>query len=442
MSWLSFVKNDASPARSAVKQQISPERVRIFRVLLVLAGLLISLLLAEAVLRSVEKLQLGDRAMENKLVNDPVLGLKLLPYAQGHDANGFRNDTVSQQVDIVALGDSQTWGINAERKDAWPQQLAKISGRSVYNMGLGGFGPVQYRVLTPQALRFSPQVIVVAVYLGNDIYDAYHMTYQYEAHQDLRSSAAGDLSADTVGVRTNDLWSEEKNFHASFGRSSVSGWSVWLREHTALGRLLNRTGWWPGSRDIDYEIDKGWAMAYSAHGAVCEEPGRQTVFTTAYRLAGLDLDEPRNGEGLRITGELLGQMQAEVNAKQVQLMVVLVPTKETVYATVAVGRAFLPVRLSASDYTTDRNACPTSSRKIDLNPTYQKLVEMEGRVRSKLISTCQVKHIQCIDALPYLSSALDRGERIYPTTTESHPTANGYFVIASAVNENLGKLGP
>jgi lysophospholipase L1-like esterase len=80
--------------------------------------------------------------------------------------------------------------------------------------------------------------------------------------------------------------------------------------------------------------------------------------------------------------------------------------------------------------------------KIGSDPTYEKLVEMEGRIRSEMISTCQTERIQCIDALPYLSSALDRGERLYPTTTESHPNARGYLVIASAVNENLGKLGP
>ena len=63
-------------------------------------------------------------------------------------------------------------------------------------------------------------------------------------------------------------------------------------------------------------------------------------------------------------------------------------------------------------------------------------------MRSEMISTCQAKRIQCIDALPYLSSALDRGERLYPTTTESHPNARGYLVIASAVKERLEQVGP
>ena len=378
-------------------------------------------MVAEGVLRLVEKIQLGDRAIENKLINDPVLGLRLAPYAQGHDANGFRNDTVPQKVDIVALGDSQTWGVNVERQDSWPAQLSKISERSVYNMSLGGFGPVQYRVLAPQTLGLSPKVIVVGFYFGNDIYDAYKMAYQYEAHRALRgNTAAGDLSVDTVGNKANSYWNEEKQFHAKFGRSSFSGWSFWLREHLALGRVLNRTGLLPGSQDVDFEIDKSWARTYPDRGAVCEEPGRETVFTTAYRLTGLDLDEPRNAEGLRIAKELLTQIQNEVDAKQVKLVVLLLPTKETVYATAQSGKI---------------------GEQVSRDPTYQKLVDMEGRIRSEMITTCQAKRINCIDVLPYLSGALDRGERLYPTTTEGHPNKRGYFVIASAVNENLRRLG-
>ena len=256
---LSSTGNSAPADETAGAESISPKRlIRIYRVLLTLVTFLVSLAIAEGVLRLVEKSQLGDRAIQDKLINDPILGLKLPPHTLGHDANGFRNDSVSQQADVVVLGDSQTWGVNAERKDAWPQQLSKLSGLSAYNMGMGGFGPVQYKAVLPQALRLSPKIIVVGFYFGNDIYDAYHMAYQYEAHRDL--------------------------------------------------------------------------------------------------------------------------------------------------------------------------------------PTYQKLVKMEGRVRSEILSTCEKNGIPAIDALPYLSSALDRGERIYPSTTESHPNAHGYLVIASAVNENISKL--
>ncbi|HBB89342.1 MAG TPA: hypothetical protein DC047_17190 [Blastocatellia bacterium] len=410
--------SSASTSASGSRRPISPKRrIRIFRILLSLTALFFGLAIAEGSLRFVERMKTGDRLIEDKLIQDPVLGFKLAPNTQGHDANGFRNATVPQQVDVVCLGDSQTWGVNVGRQDAWPEQLSRMSGRRVYSMALGGFGPVQYQALMPQALHLSPKLVIVGLYFGNDIYDAYHMAYQYESHRSLRSTSAGDdLSVDTVGSRARALSATEKQFHANFGRSSISGWSFWLREHLALGRLLNRAGLWPGSADVDYEIDKRWAAIYPDQGAVCEEPGVETVLTPAYRLTGLDTDDPRIVEGLRITKELLAQMQREIDGSQVKLMVLLIPTKETVYATARPGSA-------------------------DSNSTYKRVVEMESQVRAEILSACQAERIQCVDVLPRLSAAVAQGERLYPTTTESHPNARGYSVIAAAANENLGKLG-
>ena len=400
---------------TAAAHPISGARqIRIYRAGLVLASFLFSLVLAEGALRLVEKFGVGDKAGVNQLIKDPVLGLKIAPNTFDHDANGFRNDTVPQHVEIVAVGDSQTWGVNADREGAWPQQLSKISGHSVYNMGLSGSGPVQYHVLTSQALRLSPKLIVVGLYLGNDLYNAYEMAYQNELYRSLRNSnAPDDLRVDTIAPRYEAIRSELLQYNSVFERSA--GWGFWLRGHSAIGRLLNRTGWWPGSTDVYYEIHKSWALAHPDHGSVCEERGVQTIFSTASRLMGQDLDEPRIAEGLRITKDLLALMKTEVETRQVKLMVVLIPTKEMVYAT-------------------------TRSETMGHDQNYQKLFRMETRTRSEIIATCREKHIECVDALPDLSRALGRGEQIYPTTTESHPTTRGYSIIAATVGENLAKL--
>ena len=112
---------------------------------------------------------------------------------------------------------------------------------------------------------------------------------------------------------------------------------------------------------------------------------------------------------------LLGNMERQAEAGKVRLLVLLIPTKESAYAEVMSG-------------------------KTDPDPTYSKLIEMEGRVRTEIEDECRTRNIDYLDALPYLSEALRRGERVYPSTTESHPNAWGYFVIASAVNNTLGKL--
>ncbi len=108
-------------------------------------------------------------------------------------------------------------------------------------------------------------------------------------------------------------------------------------------------------------------------------------------------------------------MQSATEANHTRLIVILLPTKEAVYASARIG-------------------------KLNLDPNYQKLLDMEGRIRLQIVATCEAKRIACVDALPYLTGALDRGERIYSTSTESHLNARGYFVIAAAVNENLGHL--
>lgn len=387
-------------------------RMIIFRLVAVSVGILIGMVVAEAGLRMVERIQLGDRGAP-KTIPDPVLGARLAPNAVGHDSNGFRNASVRARVDVIALGDSQTWGVNAQSVDAWPQQLEKLSGRSVYNMGVGGYGPIHYWMLTDEALSFAPKVVVVGLYFGNDLYDAYALAYNNERFAELRSQQISDqIKVDTIRSRSQVFADEEKNFHNNYGRSSPSGWSFWLREHSAVGRLLNRNGLWPGATDIDYEIDKAWANTYPDHGAVCEDADVRTVFTPAYRLTAIDFDDPRVVEGLRITKETLSRTQQKVEGRGSQLLVLLIPTKEAVYADLM------------------RNAGR-------LNGNYARLVEMEGRARDEVVSWCAAKHVKCVDALPDLRAALTRHERIYPSTTESHPTAAGYRVLGATVKSAL-----
>ena len=389
-----------------------PGRLVFFRMLTLLIGLITGLLAAEMGLRIVEKARLGDRAAP-AMVSDPALGNKVLPNSPGHDANGFRNASVPAHADLVALGDSQTWGVNVQTAEAWPQQLEKLSGRSVYNMGVGGYGPIQYWILTDKALGLSPKVMVVGLYFGNDLYDAYALTYSNERYAELRSARAPDqLMTDTIGTTAQSFWDEEKNFHNNYGRSSPTGWSFWLREHSAIGRLLNRDGLWLGATDVDYEIDKAWALAHPDHGAVCEHADIGTVFTTAYRLTGLDLDDPRVSEGLRITEEALWRAHQKTDKAGVNLLVLLIPSKELVYADLM-------------------------QREGKLNGTYARLVEMENQARRDVESWCTGKRIRCVDALPNLQNEIARRQQIYPSTTESHPNGAGYRVLATTVNDAL-----
>jgi hypothetical protein len=280
-------------------------------------------------------------------------------------------------------------------------------------MALVSYGPVQYWMLTDNALELSPQTIVVGLYLGNDLYDAYAMAYTKDNYAELRALQHKDeLKQDTIGGSAKFYWDEEKNFHNSYGRSSPRGWSIWLRGHSAIGRLLNRKGWWPGASDIDHEIDVAWARTYPEHGAVCDDAGIRTVFTPAYRLTGLDLGDPRVAEGLRITKDLLSRMQEKTRNRGVKFVVLMIPTKELVYA-------------------------ERMREKNLLTGTYARDVEMESLARNDLLSWCTAAGVNCIDALPEMQSAITERRQIYPSSTESHPNAAGYSVLAEFVSKTL-----
>lgn len=383
--------------------------------LLVATGFVVGLGLAEAGARALERVRGRDLASDVTTVDDEVLGLRVRPGSRGHDLLGFRNDAVPTSVDLVAVGDSQTWGVGARRERSWPGRVAALTGRSIYNMSAGSYGPLQYAALVRQAARFRPRVVLVGFYLGSDIYDAYRLAYSRKVYEPLRKKP--ELGHDTVEPRATALWNGQIEFQARHGRDDPRCWGLWLRGHSALGRLWDATdagrlqsaGAW-------FEIGRAWALAHPESGDVLGAGPNRTVMTTGYRLTLLDLDEPRIGEGLRIAEAALRDAHSSGAACGARLLVVLIPTKESAYAGVMAARGH-----------------PGTS--------YARLVAQERACRERLTEGLERAGIPYADALPALRSGLERGARLYPSTTESHPTEDGYDVIARTVVAHLESLG-
>ncbi len=124
---------------------------------------------------------LGGNALS---VPDPYTvqrGTGLLPSSNSagpHDLAGFRNAGIPAVVDIIALGDSQTYGLGATMAESWPHQVeARLAGTSTYSMAFGGWSAPQYLYALGHGLRLQPRVVVVAFYTGNDPLEAYTQVY-------------------------------------------------------------------------------------------------------------------------------------------------------------------------------------------------------------------------------------------------------------------------
>lgn len=95
-----------------------------------------------------------------------------------HDMAGFRNPAIPNVVDVIALGDSQTYGAGATMAESWPHRITvDLAGASSYSMALGGWSAPQYLYLLKHGMRFTPRVAVVAFYVGNDPIEAYAQVY-------------------------------------------------------------------------------------------------------------------------------------------------------------------------------------------------------------------------------------------------------------------------
>ena len=381
------------------------------RLMLICFGVGVALFIGEIALRVREhhSRSVNGYFGADATVKDARLGYRVPPNTPGHDSLGYRNQSVPTHADIVAIGDSQTWGNNVSRDDAWPQVLGRISNRSVYNMALGGYGPVQYWVLAQDAETLSPDVLVVALYFGNDMYDAYRTVYQDDAYASFRAPGSTKLAEDTIRPKSDLLYNELVASSAFPHHDRVT---TFVMHHSATARALALLR----EPDDAFASAKAWALTRPDHGAVYEHNQVRTVFTTAYRLSALDLDEPRISEGLRITKAMLLLISNLADKSGEKLLVGLIPTKEMVFS---FGTRF---------------------EEATRNATYAKLVRMETLNRQAVMSFCEEHQIAYLDLLLPLASAVGRNEQIYPTTADGHPNKAGYIVLASAIEDRLKAL--
>ena len=373
-------------------------------------ALLVSLLLLDTAAQRVERQQARTPVSEvvtqlsGALIPDPVLEKRALANTFGADVSGFRNAEVPRTTDLVAIGDSQTWGKNARASETWPSVVAGLSGRRVYSMATSGYGPAQYWSLTPQALTYQPETVIVGLYLGNDLWDAYHIVYTIPAFERFRL------------VPTPAELQRDPSVAASF--AIVAGIdahrSRWPRAQRvlrtfALGRLLL------GAPTSYAAADRAWAHDEPTLGAVGGQGAAATVLTPGLRLLALDLADPRVAEGARLTEMFMQLIDQQVRQRGSHLLVVLIPTKESVYAALAGS---------------------------PLTASHQRVVTMETQVRRRISDFLEGQHIAHVDALPALQAAAPRGTALYPSDSDGHPTAGGYAVIAQAVAPMLSARAP
>ncbi len=134
------------------------------KLLLVLISIFFSLLIAEGISRIIFD---PIDYLKPERIPDDILRFKILPNTGAHDSWGYRNKSVPSTADIVAIGDSNTYGISAAATNSWPSVLGQMTGKVVYNISLGGYSPVEYFYLfNDKAIKLNPCLVIVGFYFA------------------------------------------------------------------------------------------------------------------------------------------------------------------------------------------------------------------------------------------------------------------------------------
>jgi hypothetical protein len=361
--------------------------------------LTLSLLACEAVLQVLAAFTpvgalLGKQQAPPVIVADDRLRIRGNPRHPDHDGRGYRNARALASADIVVLGDSQTYGTSVARDEAWPMVLARRTGLTIYSMAFGGYGPVHSARQLPDALALKPRAVIASVYFGNDFMDAFTL-----ARGTPVPPALDEL------VRRAAVVDEQEPLERTAGR-------IFGRGRTE--RPLARVRAWMGRRVMLYALARQVRSHLSgprtltpsdlSYVSVVDGPDWRTVLTPRYRRLVLDRRDPRVLLGLERTVAAVTTMAAQCRAAGTGFLVVLIPTKESV---------FWP-----------RLAAPRAHAHLP------ELVADEAALRSRLTERLVRAGVDVIDVLSALRQA---PVQPYLTSADGHPSPAGHVVIAEQV---------
>ena len=351
-------------------------------------------------------------------VPDEHLGDRPNPAYPGHDRLGFRNPKVPAKAQVIALGDSQTYGTGVESEDAWPRQLESMTGKIVYGMAFGGYGPTHSLILWDEAVALEPQIVIEAFYAGNDLFDSFNHVYNQGQLPALKSADPQSQHRVREAEHSKPIEKHVSQMYQmgattvalSLPRRLLSQYSklygLLRRMRSEFTRLVSKPN---QTAQEEWESAKAFAKACPAYCEVFSHGQFKTIFTTAYRLAALNLGDPRIAEGLQISLRAIQRLHDAAIARNIRFLVLLIPTKETVF------------------------------RKLWQNPsrTYSNLTEDEERFWRTTKDFLEENGIEYLDALPALQAQLAAGIQPYKVSQDGHPNKHGHRVIAELVTAYL-----
>ncbi len=198
----------------------------LFVAIITLFSILVVLVVSEILLRFKKThIESSDHLDYGMTVYDNYLGWKLAPNWNGKhkhydfdvsysiNSNGFRNDFNAKRGDggrsYAFVGDSFTFSFGVNDNETFIQLLnaQDTQDNIYYNFGVPGYSTDQESLLIQRkVIHFSPDVVLLVVYLGNDLFDN-ELPYPLQAN---RAKPYYELISDELVLRNIPVPMEPK----------------------------------------------------------------------------------------------------------------------------------------------------------------------------------------------------------------------------------------
>ncbi|MGR5522237.1 SGNH/GDSL hydrolase family protein [Vibrio sp. PNB22_4_2] len=360
---------------------VRPRRAKLNRFVkygcILIGGSLAAILLFECVLRL---LYPPHNFLTPNVSHHESLGYHIKPFHAGHDAWGFRNQTIPAEVDTVVIGDSFAYGVSVSARDAWPEVLASNVALPIYNLSVGGYGVRQYQyLLETYATQLSPRQVIISLYLGDDI-----------AVKPPHFNRGNNQEKSSDQYRFNlRRWLASNSFlYHVIVQSAVGDWI----------RLVEN--WWLTNESS------------SERYIYFDNTANRTIFTPKPRLKNLDLSRERNQIGLTALKSIILEMERFSASKNMAFKVVVFPTKERVYKEhyLSVGNENYPIM--------------------------NQLFSAEDEVRKQLTRFLYEHQIAHLDLLESLVQE-NRKSKLFFQDANGHMAREGHKVAAKRIADEL-----
>ena len=338
-------------------------------------------------------------------ISPELFGAKTHRYPFETDAEGFRNPSVREQIDVAVLGDSFVDGMTSPREEIWPARLEQITGRKVQNYGASSFGPQQaLYVLQDYALRRHPRDVVLGFFAGNDFFDA----ERFDSWERAGNRPGEELSG----------WRLKKKI-----RRYETLYLFTLTGLALPARVSPRPGSYAGDPPTIPRFERGMYEIPMPDGHAL-----RFAFMPPYlqKLAS-SRQEIERSRGWELTRAALLQMQESCRQQNSRLTLMFIPSKAAVYWPLVFRSLSAEELQGAIDFACLYNRMPIRAADIEVNR-----LAPNGLLRD----FCAQAGISFLDLTPALERNAVAGKAVY-FADDAHWNAAGHEVAAQELAKFL-----